>query len=425
MFETFKNAWKIPDLRKKILYTLLMLLIYRIGSFVPVAGINREFIASVVSQNNLLGLIDIISGGSLANFTIFAMGISPYINASIIMQLLTVAIPKLERLSKEGEEGRKKIATYTRYFTVVLGLVQSVGIILSLGSSAVTSTSFFNYFVIGVSLTAGTALTMWIGERITENGVGNGISLLIFVGIISRVPNMLYQAFQAISVGEMSFWVLPIMLIVILALITAVVFVDLGQRRVPVQYAKRVVGRKMYGGQNTHIPMKVNSGGVLPLIFASAIITFPEILCQIFWPNSPFYVWYTQYIGVGSWVYMIIQALLILFFSYFYNTISFNPEEISKNLQQHGGFIPGIRPGRPTMEYLRRVSVRLCFFGAVFLSLMALLPSIFISVGGSMMGSLMRAFGSTSLLITVSVALETSKQIESQMLMRHYKGFLS
>ncbi|MGI6115471.1 preprotein translocase subunit SecY [Clostridiaceae bacterium] len=425
MFETFKNAWKIPDLRKKILYTLLMLLIYRIGSFVPVAGINREFIASVVGQNNLLGLIDIISGGSLANFTIFAMGISPYINASIIMQLLTVAIPKLERLSKEGEEGRKKIATYTRYFTVVLGLVQSVGIILSLGSSAVTSTSFFNYFVIGVSLTAGTALTMWIGERITENGVGNGISLLIFVGIISRVPNMLYQAFQAISVGEMSFWVLPIMLVVILALITAVVFVDLGQRRVPVQYAKKVVGRKMYGGQNTHIPMKVNSGGVLPLIFASAIITFPEILCQIFWPNSPFYVWYTQYIGVGSWVYMIIQALLILFFSYFYNTISFNPEEISKNLQQHGGFIPGIRPGRPTMEYLRRVSVRLCFFGAVFLSLMALLPSIFISVGGSMMGSLMRAFGSTSLLITVSVALETSKQIESQMLMRHYKGFLS
>ncbi|WP_138296492.1 preprotein translocase subunit SecY [Clostridium sp. BSD2780061688st1 E8] len=425
MFETFKNAWKIPDLRKKILYTLLMLLIYRIGSFVPVAGINREFIASVVGQNNLLGLIDIISGGSLANFTIFAMGISPYINASIIMQLLTVAIPKLERLSKEGEEGRKKIATYTRYFTVVLGLVQSVGIILSLGSSAVTSTSFFNYFVIGVSLTAGTALTMWIGERITENGVGNGISLLIFVGIISRVPNMLYQAFQAISVGEMSFWVLPIMLVVILALITAVVFVDLGQRRVPVQYAKKVVGRKMYGGQNTHIPMKVNSGGVLPLIFASAIITFPEILCQIFWPNSPFYVWYTQYIGVGSWVYMIIQALLILFFSYFYNTISFNPEEISKNLQQHGGFIPGIRPGRPTMEYLHRVSVRLCFFGAVFLSLMALLPSIFISVGGSMMGSLMRAFGSTSLLITVSVALETSKQIESQMLMRHYKGFLS
>lgn len=425
MFETFKNAWKIPDLRKKILYTLLMLLIYRIGSFVPVAGINREFIASVVGQNNLLGLIDIISGGSLANFTIFAMGISPYINASIIMQLLTVAIPKLERLSKEGEEGRKKIATYTRYFTVVLGLVQSVGIILSLGSSAVTSTSFFNYFVIGVSLTAGTALTMWIGERITENGVGNGISLLIFVGIISRVPNMLYQAFQAISVGEMSFWVLPIMLVVILALITAVVFVDLGQRRVPVQYAKKVVGRKMYGGQNTHIPMKVNSGGVLPLIFASAIITFPEILCQIFWPNSPFYFWYTQYIGVGSWVYMIIQALLILFFSYFYNTISFNPEEISKNLQQHGGFIPGIRPGRPTMEYLHRVSVRLCFFGAVFLSLMALLPSIFISVGGSMMGSLMRAFGSTSLLITVSVALETSKQIESQMLMRHYKGFLS
>nr|WP_207736755.1 preprotein translocase subunit SecY [Clostridium sp. BSD2780061688b_171218_E8] len=412
-------------MRKKILYTLLMLLIYRIGSFVPVAGINREFIASVVGQNNLLGLIDIISGGSLANFTIFAMGISPYINASIIMQLLTVAIPKLERLSKEGEEGRKKIATYTRYFTVVLGLVQSVGIILSLGSSAVTSTSFFNYFVIGVSLTAGTALTMWIGERITENGVGNGISLLIFVGIISRVPNMLYQAFQAISVGEMSFWVLPIMLVVILALITAVVFVDLGQRRVPVQYAKKVVGRKMYGGQNTHIPMKVNSGGVLPLIFASAIITFPEILCQIFWPNSPFYVWYTQYIGVGSWVYMIIQALLILFFSYFYNTISFNPEEISKNLQQHGGFIPGIRPGRPTMEYLHRVSVRLCFFGAVFLSLMALLPSIFISVGGSMMGSLMRAFGSTSLLITVSVALETSKQIESQMLMRHYKGFLS
>ncbi len=418
MFETLRNAWKIADLRKKIIYTLLLLLVYRIGTFVPVPGVDRAFIAEMVNRFGILGLLDIINGNSLSNFTIFAMGITPYINASIIMQLLTVAIPKLEALAKEGEEGRKKIAQYTRYFAVILAFIQSIGIILGLGRGAVIDASFLNYLTIGLSLTAGTAFIIWLGERITENGIGNGMSLIIFVGIIARLPLLVIQTIQGIAAQTIQFWMVLLVLLGTLIMVAGVVFVDLGQRRIPVQYAKRMVGRKMYGGQSTHIPMKVNSSGVLPLIFAISFVSFPGMITQ-FWPNSGFSLWYTKYLGTGTFAYGIIYAALIVGFTFFYTTITFNPIEIANNMKQYGGFIPGIRPGKPTSDYLSRISNRITFFGAIFLALVAVLPMIFNNITG-----MQSPFGATGILIVVSVALETTKQIEAQMLMRHYKGFL-
>ncbi|MGI6706121.1 MAG: preprotein translocase subunit SecY [Clostridia bacterium] len=418
MFETLRNAWKIDDLRKKIIYTLLLLLVYRIGTFVPVPGVDRAFIAEMVSRFGILGLLDIINGSSLSNFTIFAMGITPYINASIIMQLLTVAIPKLEALAKEGEEGRKKIAQYTRYFAVVLAFIQSIGIILGLGRGAVIEASFWNYLTIGLTLTAGTAFIIWLGERITENGIGNGMSLIIFVGIIARLPVLVVQTVQGLIAQTIQFWMILLIILGTLIMVAGVVFVDLGQRRIPIQYAKRMVGRKMYGGQSTHIPMKVNSSGVLPLIFAISFVSFPGMITQ-FWPNSAFSLWYNKYLGTGTVAYGIIYALLIIGFTFFYTTITFNPVEIANNLKQYGGFIPGIRPGKPTSDYLSRISNRITFFGAIFLALVAVLPMIFTNITG-----MQSPFGATGILIVVSVALETTKQIEAQMLMRHYRGFL-
>jgi preprotein translocase subunit SecY len=418
MFETLRNAWKIDDLRKKIIYTLLLLLVYRIGTFVPVPGVDRAFIAEMVNRFGILGLLDIINGSSLSNFTIFAMGITPYINASIIMQLLTVAIPKLEALAKEGEEGRKKIAQYTRYFAVVLAFIQSIGIILGLGRGAVIEASFWNYLTIGLTLTAGTAFIIWLGERITENGIGNGMSLIIFVGIIARLPVLVVQTVQGLIAQTIQFWMILLIILGTLIMVAGVVFVDLGQRRIPIQYAKRMVGRKMYGGQSTHIPMKVNSSGVLPLIFAISFVSFPGMITQ-FWPNSAFSLWYNKYLGTGTVAYGIIYALLIIGFTFFYTTITFNPVEIANNLKQYGGFIPGIRPGKPTSDYLSRISNRITFFGAIFLALVAVLPMIFTNITG-----MQSPFGATGILIVVSVALETTKQIEAQMLMRHYRGFL-
>ncbi|MBC8531590.1 preprotein translocase subunit SecY [Gehongia tenuis] len=421
MIETLKNAWRIPELRKKILYTLLMLLVFRLGSYVPVPGVDTAALGAMVNQYGVLGMMDIIAGGSFSNFTLFAMGITPYINASIIINLLTVAIPKLERLSKEGEEGRKKIAQYTRYFTIVLAFIQSIGIIIGLGNSVLLSTAlptWLNYVTIAITLTAGTALTMWIGERITEKGIGNGISLLIFAGIVAKFATWVPKLFNQLAAGTVNFWVVPAVIVGALVIIVAIVFVDMGQRRIPVQYAKRVVGRKMYGGQSTHIPVKVNSTGVMPLIFAMALVNFPMMIAQ-FWPQSGFYLWYSKWFGSGSVVYFLIYALLIIFFTYFYTQISFNPIEISKNMQQQGGFIPGIRPGKPTSDYLKRINNRVTMFGALFLAVLAVVPTLFTSSTG-----MSAAFSATGLLIVVNVALETSKQLESQMLMRHYKGFL-
>lgn len=419
MLDTLRNAWRIEDLRKKIIYTLMMLLVYRVGSFIPVPGVDSSYIKDLVGNNNLLGLLDIISGGAFGNYTIFAMGITPYINASIIMQLLTVAIPKLEQLSKEGEEGRKKIAQYSRYLTVVLAFIQSIGITYGLASNALKDKSFIGYFVVALTLTAGTAFLMWLGEQITDKGIGNGISLIIFVSIVSRIPiaiaSLWNMAFTAQTIG---IWALPLIVIFILALITGVVFVDLGQRRIPVQYAKRVVGRKVYGGQSTHIPMKVNSSGVLPIIFAVSILSLPQTI-GMFFPESGFYDFIQKYFSQRSAAYAIIYALLIVFFTFFYTQISFNPVEIANNLKQYGGFVQGIRPGKPTADYLLRISNRITLVGSLFLAVVAIIPIIIASITGIPM-----YLQGTSILILVSVALETSRQLEAQMLMRHYKGFL-
>lgn len=421
MLETFRNAWKVEDLRKKIIYTLIMLLIYRVGSIIPIPGVNVEYISQQVNNISLLGMLDFINGQNFSNFTIFAMGISPYITSSIIMQLLCVAIPALERLQKEGEEGRKKIAQITRVVTIALGCIMAIGIIVGLGSGAMyrgAEANFLDYLLVFLSLAAGTALTMWIGEHITENGVGNGISLLIFVGIIASFPGEVYTGIQSVIAKPVTAWFIPLVVVGILVLVVGIVFVDGGQRRIPVQYAKRMVGRKMYGGQSTYIPLKVNSSGVMPLIFAISIIQFPGLIAQ-FWPTSAFALWYGKWFSTSSWLYMLVYALLILGFTYFYTMISFNPVEMSKNLQQNGGFIPGIRPGKPTADYLTRISNRITLFGAIFLAVIAVIPSAILAIAG------VRApFTASGILIVVSVALETTQQLEAQMMMRHYKGFM-
>ncbi len=415
MWETLRNAWKITDLRKKILYTLFMLLIYRVLCYVPTPGINVTAVREQLGNLSILDFMNTMTGANLENFTIMAMGITPYINASIIMQLLTVAIPKLEELQKEGEEGRKKIAQITRYVTVGLGFLQAIA--LCIGLQALTNRTWYNYITIGLCLSAGTALAMWIGERINENGIGNGISLLIFAGIIARLSSQIVIYFQNIALGGVTVWQGLLVLVISLVMIVGVVAVELAERRIPVQYAKRMVGRRMYGGQSTHIPLKVNSSGVLPLIFASAIMQFPAMIFAAM-PNSPAAQWWNSFYGSSIW-YVLIFALLIVGFTFFYNSITFNPIEISKNIQQNGGMIPGIRQGKPTSDYIARISGRITLFGALFLAVLAALPTLFWKMAG-----LSLPLVASSLLIAVSVAIETMRQLESQMTMRHYKGFL-
>ena len=422
MFETFKNAWKIEDLRKKILYTLMMLLVYRVGSFIPVPGVDSSFIKNLIDQGGLLGFFDIMSGGAFGNFTIFALSVTPYINSSIIMQLLTVAIPKLERLSKEGEDGRKKIARYTRYFTVVLAFLQAFGITFGLARSAgaLLQSNAWTYIIVSLTLTAGTAFLMWLGEQITDKGIGNGVSLIIFTSIISRAPVSVVKlwnlAFRAKAIHPAY---LLLMLVFMVALIAGVIYIDQGERRIPVQYSKRVVGRKMYGGQSTHIPMKVNSSGVLPIIFAVSILAVPQTIAQFMSQDSGFVLWVQKWFTQDKPLYAVLYALLIVFFTYFYTQITFNPVEIADNLKQYGGFVQGIRPGKPTSDYLMRISNRLTLVGAVYLALVAILPIALTAITKVPM-----SFGGTAILILVGVALETTKELEAQMLMRHYKGFL-
>ena len=414
MLDTLRNAWRIPDLRKKILYTLLMLLLYRLVGVIPVPGIDLAQVSEAVGQFGLLDFMNMMTGGSFMQMTVMAMGITPYINASIILQLLTVAIPALERLSKEGPEGRKKISEYTRYTTVVLAFIQAVGLVYAMKANTVGG--FVSYVVIGLSMAAGTALAMWIGERITENGIGNGISLLIFAGIVSNLFKWSVSGVGGLFQGTVHPVAFVAIVVVALVMIVAVTFVDMGERRVPVQYSKRMVGRKMYGGQSTHIPMKVNSTGVLPLIFAFSMLQFPGTIIAFF-PTSGVYLWWNNF--MNGWVYQIVLALLILGFTFFYTSITFNPVEISKNMQQYGGTIPGIRQGKPTSDYLSRVSGRLTLFGALFLAVLATLPTLITN-----MAQMSVPFAASSILIAVSVAIETMRQLESQMLMRHYKGFL-
>ena len=423
MFNTFINAFKVKDIRKKILITLLLIVIYRLGCFIPIPGVNTAVLEQAVQTYDILGFLDLLTGSSFSQFTLFAMGISPYITASIILQLLTIAIPALERLSKE-DDGRAKIERITRYTGIGLAMVQSIGIFVGLQNSAVgqdvvVNPGFWTYAVIGICSTAGTAFLMWLGERITENGIGNGISMLIFASIVSRVPTTLIGWVQQLIVGTLAWWKFVILMVVVIGLITLVTYVDKAQRRIPVQYAKRVVGRKMYGGQSTYLPIKANANGVLPLIFSMTFIQFPGMIAQ-FWPSSGFYNFYEKYLGSTTVIYFLVYALLIIAFGYFYSSITFNPIEMSKNLQQNGGFITGIRPGKPTSDYLARISSRLTMFGSLFLAVIAILPTLALRGLGQT-----SAFGATSVLIMVSVALETTEQLESHMLMRHYKGFLN
>lgn len=421
MFRTIRDAWRIPDLRKRILYTLLMLAIVRIGSTMPSPFIDASVMNEYFSTSGgVLALFDAMSGGAFSNMNLFAMGITPYINASIIMNLLTIAIPRLEELNQDGESGRKKIAQYTRYLTIALALIQAFGISYSLNAGyGVMSSQVNTVWAIIVSVftfTAGTAFVMWIGENITSKGVGNGISLIIFVNILSRVPSAITSL-----MNYENKWALVLLAVLALMIIAFVVLLSLGERRLPVQYAKKMQGRKSYGGQNTHIPIRVNLAGVIPIIFAISLISFPQIITSFFTTN-PTGFWG----GVLNWLSTrhpfgaVLYVLLIILFTYFYASITFNPMEIANNMKKNGGFIPGIRPGRPTYEYIKKVSKYVIFIGAIGLAIVASLPVIMsfifkidnLNIGGS------------SLLIVVGVALETVKQVESMMVTRHYKGFL-
>lgn len=425
MLETIRNAFKIPDLRKKMFLTIVMLIIFRIGSFIPVPGLDPNKLKEIVGNAAIFGFFDIVSGGAFKNATIFAMSITPYINASIIMQLLTVAIPKLEQLAKEGEEGRKIIGQYVRYGTVVLGFLQATAYYFGLGG-AVMDKNIFSYLTITLSFTAGTAFLMWLGEQMTEYGIGNGISMIIFGGIVSGAPTGAYFIYYNLTVtkafGQGIFGYLGVagVLLLFLAIITAVVFVQQAERRIPVQYAKRVVGRKMYGGQSTHIPIKVNLAGVIPIIFAMSFVALPSTLIGFFWPNSthPIAVYFKN--SMSNISMAIIGGILVMFFTFFYTFIQFNPIEIANNMKKNGGFIPGIRPGKPTADYIAKVLNRITWFSALFLAVIQVFPSII----GKLTNIQGVWFAGTSVLILVGVALDTVKQIESQMLMRHYKGFL-
>ncbi len=420
MSNPFQQAFKIGDLRKKLLFTALMLLIFRIGAHIPVPGINTDALQQLL-QGQLFGFFDIISGGAFKRFSVFAMSITPYINASIIMQLLTVVIPRLEELKKEGEEGRKIIAQYTRYGTVVLAFIQAMGMSVALGKTgAISNPGFGSYLLIAVSLTAGTAMLMWIGEMITEYGIGNGISLLIFTGIVARIPSQISGVGQELSGGIIGYFNILLLIVVALLIIAAVVAMNEGQRRLPIQYAKRMVGRKMYGGQSSFLPLKVNAAGVIPIIFAMSLMMFPATIGSWMNPNGGFNTFINTYFNYGSVLYNVLYAILIIFFAYFYVAIIYNPMDVADNIKKNGGFVPGIRPGRPTAEYIDRVLSRLTMSGGIFLAIIAVLPNIIIALTG--VQSLW--FGGTALLIVVGVALDTMKQIESHLLLRSYEGFV-
>ncbi len=430
MFKTIVNAFKIKDIRKKILITLLLLLIYRVGCYLPAVGFDANGIVSSDTVS-IFSLMDMVSGGALSNMSVLALGVTPYITASIVIQLLTVAIPALERLSKAGEDGRRKINFYTRIAALVLALAQAIGIVVGYAGNLDPNALWAGAptWLIGCGvvliLTAGGMFTVWLGERITDLGVGNGMSLLIFVGILSSAASAIKDAFSIVFGGNVNYlWYIVIFLVAVIAIFALIVFVDGGERRVPVQYAKQIKGRKMYGGQSTYIPIRVNGSGVMPIILASTFLTFPQLIISIFWPSS---TWYQQWLGTNSWLYIVLTAVFILLFSFFYAKITFDPNDISKRIQQQGGFIPGIRAGKPTAEYLGKISGRITFFGAIFLAIIALIPSlVFKAIGDyTSVGVLINAFSATGLMIVVSVALELDKQLEAQMLMRNYKGFLN
>ena len=438
MLETLKNAFRNKDIRKKIFLTLLLLLVFRLGCYIPVPGLIRKTFSDAIGDNDFLTLMSGITGSALANGTLFALGIGPYINASIIVQLLTVGIPALERMSKEGEEGKKKLTTITRIITVILAIVQSVGIIINFAnqSDALRTDLFFDSaWVAGIYMaivyTAGSLIVMWLGESITDFGVSNGISMIIFIGILSTAGTTILNKFIAMGKGTMKvgdgLLELGIFVLIAIVIFFLVTFVDLAERKIPVQYAKQVRGTKMYGGQASVIPMKITGSGVMPLIFAYAIVSFPSMLISLFWPETKaatnLQIWFS---GNGEWygrvIYSVVLCLLIFAFAFFYAQIQFNPEDVSKSIQQNGGFIQGIRPGKPTAAYLKKINNRITLFGAIFLTLVAFVPSVAFSWTGDM--DLVNVFSTTGILIIVSVALELDKQLQSQIMMKNYKGFL-
>lgn len=431
MFKTLTDAFKIRDVRNKMLFTLLLLLIYRLGCWIPIPGV----VGMTFKEESFMQLLSSLSGGALSQGSFLALGVSPYITSSIIIQLLSVVIPSWERLSKEGAEGRKKIEKYTKIAALIIATAQACGIVLGFKNSGYVDLSNFSgipewiglAFII-IMLVAGAMFTVWLGEKISEIGIGNGMSLLIFVGILSSAGTALLENFKNIAKGgatsQTAIWQLILFLVTIVVVFGFVVFIDGGERKVPVQYAKQMKGRKMYGGQSTYIPVRVNANGVMPIIFASSILTFPQLICSIFDAESSwgFTKWWSKWLGSGTWIYTIFLGLLILAFAYFYSMINFNTDDIARQIQQNGGFIPGFRPGKPTSEYLSGISKRITLFGAIFLAIMAILPTYAFKAIGT--PGLTGAFSATAILIVVSVALEFDKQLEAQMLMRNYRGFL-
>ncbi len=439
MLQTIINAFKVKEIRRKVYMMLLLLLVFRIGCFIPVPGLDREVFGELFqgdAANDFLTLMSSITGGALAQGTVFALGIGPYINASIIMQLLSVGIPALERLSKQGEEGRKKIAQITRYVTILLAIVQSIGIIISFANSqGAIETALFGgqVWLTGAFMTlvytAGALIVMWLGERITDYGVGNGQSMIIFVGIISTAGLQIFNKFEQIFTGNdvgKTIWELVAFFLVCVVIFFAIIYVDLSERKVPVQYAKQIRGRKMYGGQSSSIPIRISGGGVMPLIFAFSILSFPQLISSMFWPGSGFDIWWNNWMsasatGWGAVVYTLVLCLLIFAFSFFYAQMQFNPEDVSKNIQQNGGFIQGIRPGKATEAYLKKISNRITLFGAIYLSLVAFIPAVAFAWADY---TLVNVFSTTGILIVVSCAMEFEKQLQAQLMMKNYKGFL-
>ncbi|MFH1002344.1 MAG: preprotein translocase subunit SecY [bacterium] len=420
MLDTLRNLFKIPDLKRRLIFTLGMLVVVRLGSHLPLPGIDKEAMANLFAQGGILGFFDLFAGGALSRFSVFALGIMPYINASIIMSLLQSVVPILEQWAKEGEEGRDKITKITRYATIFLAIVQAFGISVWLQNMGVLMISGFGFrFLLLITLTAGTCFLMWLGEQITDFGIGNGISIIIFAGIIAGIPSQLVQTGKLLQVGEIGILPLISLFLISIVVIGGVIAIQKGQRRIPVQYAKRVIGRRMYGGQGTHIPLRVNQAGVIPIIFASAILLFPATIAQFF-QNIAFMKSMSEALSPGQPLYLILYAILIIVFTFFYTAITFNPANMADNMKKYGGFIPGIRPGKNTTIYIDHIMTRITLSGALFLAIIAILPNILIKITGITTFY----FGGTSLLIMVGVALETVQQIESHMLMRHYEGFI-
>jgi preprotein translocase subunit SecY len=426
VIEGFQNAFRIPELKKRILFTLGLLAVYRVGAHIPTPGIDSQALAAFFqqTQGTLLGFFDMFSGGALSRLTIFALGIMPYISASIILELLTVVVPYLEKLKKEGEQGRKKITQYARYGTIVLSAVQGLGISLGLesmqsptGALVVPDPGWYFRLMTVLTLTAGTAFIMWLGEQITERGIGNGISLIIFAGIVARLPSAIVNTFRLMETGELNLLLMIFLLGLMLAVVAAIVFMEAGHRKIPIQYAKRVVGRRMYGGQSTHLPLKLNTSGVIPPIFASSIISFPLTIATF--THHPWLEWVSTALAPATPLYTLANVIMIFFFCYFYTAIIFNPMDVAENMKKYGGFIPGMRPGKRTAEYIDRTLTRLTFVGAIYLSFVVILPDYMIRYL-----NVPFYFGGTGLLIVVGVAMDTMQQIESHLVMRHYESFL-